>query len=261
MTLRTHCLRGLCCLCAGLLVWPPPVQAREPAPPRVVRLAGGLLSVDVRDVRLVELLDELSRQAGFTVASCAPCEQRISLRFDSLPLDQGLALILRGQNFALMWQGTTGAAVLPQKLWLLPQGSASPRQPAAMAAEPRASHQSAALSLGTPQERAEAAASMARGHQPGAVATLARALADSDRQVRQAAIESLAEIGGSEAIGALGLALRDGDARLREAAVNALGDLGGTQAIALLRQAQHDASPFVRQAASETLVDLQGKKR
>ncbi len=269
MTFGTYCRRSLCGLCglyASLLVLPPPVQAREPPPARRVHLAGGLLSVNVHDVKLVELLDELSRQADFAVASCAPCEQRISLRFDSLPLDQGLALVLRDQNFALMWKVAARATVLPKKLWLLPQVAASPQQLAAVAAveprtrEPRTSRQPAALSLGTPQERAEAAASMARGRQPGAVVTLTRALADSDRHVRQAAIESLVEIGGSEAIGAVGLALRDGDARLREDAVNALGDLGGPQAMALLRQAQQDASAFVRRAASQTLADLHGKK-
>lgn len=251
--------------------------ALHPQPAPVLRLAGGLLTVNVRDVSLVELLGDLSRQAGFSLAPCAACDQRVSLRFDRLPLDQGLALILRDQNFALRWKGETGAVVLPQHLWLLPPAQGAKQASAltervqapvpvppvaqAVAAAPAPSRQPSALSIGSPQERAEAAASMARGRQPGAVALLTQALADSDRQVRQTAIESLAEIGGAAAAGALALALRDSDARLREAAVNALGDVGGAQAMALLRQAQQDASPFVRRAASETLADLEVKRR
>ena len=250
------------------------LPAPVPAPAPVLRLAAGLLSVNVRDMKLVELLGELSRQGGFTLVPCTPCEQRISLRFDRLPLDQGLELILRDQNFALRWQRATGAGAMPQQLWLLPavpgQGPSQaasraslPTQPLAkaVAAAPQASRQPSALSIGTPQERAEAATGLAGSRQLGAVASLAQALADSDRQVRQAAIESLAEIGGADAVGALALALRDSDARLREAAVNALGDVGGGKAMALLRQAQQDASPFVRQAASETLADLAAKRR
>lgn len=256
-------------------------SALHPQPAPALRLAGGLLTVNVREVRLVELLGDLSRQqAGFSLAPCAACDQRISLRFDRLPVDQGLALILRDQNFALRWKGQRDATALPQHLWLLPPAQ-GPKQVSARAAEPvqvplpalaqpvaaapptspPASRQPSALSIGTPQERAEAAGSMARGRQPGAVALLAQALADSDRQVRQTAIESLAEIGGDAAAGALALALRDGDARLREAAVNALGDIGGTQAMALLRQAQQDASHFVRRAASETLADMELRRR
>ncbi len=275
-----------------VLMWlSPPAHGRElsapvPEPPAVVRLVGGQLSVNVRDARLVDVLDELSRQGGFGLAPCAACEQRISLRFDRLPLGEGLALILRDQNFALRWQAAVGTAGVPRQLWLLPQvqqqrsnqapnqstnhvsnpGTSAPAAPArplaaVVDAAPLAARPPSALIVGTPQERAEAAAALARRRPPDAVASLARALADSDRQVRHAAIESLAEIGGAQAVGALALALRDGDARLREAAVNALGDLGGAKAIALLRQAQQDSSPFVRQAASETLADLLAKQR
>ena len=274
-----------------LMLLPSPAPGREPsvpaaAPPPVVHLAGGLLSVNARDAKLVDVLDELSRQGGLGLAPCEACEQRVSLRFDRLPLSEGLALLLRDQNFALRWQAVAGSAGVPRQLWLLPrvpelrssQAPSEVSQPASKqairpppaparpvaavaAAAPRAAMPPLALIVGTPQERAEAAAALARSRAPGTVASLAQALADSDRQVRQMAIESLAEIGGADAVGALALALRDGDARLREAAVNALGDLGGAKAITLLRQAQQDASPFVRQAASETLADLLARKR
>lgn len=274
MNLSKHCKLPLLGLCAGLLVLPPsPGEARDAsnvAPPstsRFVRLAAGSLSVNVHDVKLVELLDEVSRQAGFAVAPCVACEQRISLRFDRLPLEQALSIILQDQNFILKWKHAAAASVRPHKLWILPQPNAM--QPARLApskqtngdepasVDSQASRLRSALSTGTPEDREQAAVAMGQRRDASAVGPLARALADSDPEVRRAAIDSLAEIGGADAAGALGPALRDADPRIREAAVNALGDLGGPKAIALLREAQHDAAAFVRQAATETLAELQ----
>lgn len=237
-----------------------------------VRLAAGSLSVKVVDVALVELLDEVSRQAGFAVAPCMACEQKISLQFDRLPLAQGLSTILQDQNFVLRWKYAAAGSLVPHRLWILPQTdsrqSAQLAAPAAQsigrkqaAIESQASRLRSALSIGAPDDREQAAAAMGQRRDPRAVAPLARALADSDAQVRHAAIESLAEIGGSSATDALALALRDAHPRNREAAVNALGDVGGPRAIALLRQAQTDPTSFVRQAATETLEGLQGASR
>lgn len=226
----------------------------------VVRLAGGLLSVNAADVKLVELLNDVSRQAGFDVVPCDACEQRISLRFDQLPLEQGLSMILRDQHFVLRWQAAPAGRWMPHRLLILPQHALRPSARPAASVVPRSELRSA-LGIGTPDDREQAAAAMGQARDPRAVAPLARALADSAVHVRRAAIESLAEIGGADAVDALALALRDGEPRLREAAVNALGDLGGAKAIALLRQAQRDPTPFVRQAATETLDELQGARR
>ncbi len=277
-------------LCAILLALPPlPGEARDgalrgpqqsgpvrvavnitPPPTRhLVRVDGGLLSVAAHDVKLVHLLDELSRQAGFTVAPCVACDQRISLRFDRLPLGQGLSIVLRDQNYVMGWKYTAAGRAMPHKLWVLPQPATSP---SAALAPPAATHLvrestahaaealrlQSALSVGTPEDREEAAVTLGQRRDASAVAPLARALMDSDAQVRRAAIESLAEIGGSNAASALAVALRDNDPRIREAAVNALGDLRGPKAIALLRQAQRDATAYVKQAAIETLEQLQG---
>lgn len=288
MRLMKHCKLPLLGLWASLLVLPPSLggardgtpREQQPSPKRAasnvapsptshfVRLAAGLLSVNVHDVKLVELLDEVSRQAGFAVAPCMACEQRISLRFDRLPLEQGLSIILQDQNFVLRWKYAAAASMVPHRLWILPQPdtlqparSAAPaiksneREPTAI--ESQASRLRSALSTGTPEDREQAVAALGRRRDASAVGPLARALADSDAEVRRAAIDSLAEIGGADAAGALGLALRDADPRIREAAVNALGEVGGAKAIALLRQAQGDATAFVRHAASETLEDLQ----
>lgn len=319
MNLSTHGKLPLLGICAGLLVLPPslgeprdapslgerrdaplrappqqhgPVRAEStaaaPSARPSVRLAAGLLSVDVHDVKLIDLLDDVSRRAGFAVARCAGCDQTISLQLDRLPLAQALTIILQDQSFVLRWKHGAASRAVPQQLWLLPQPqtrqlpppqglqlpppqtrqlprSAPPakpgdaREPAAF--ETLASRPPSALGSGTPDERAQAAADVGQRRDANAVGLLAQALADSDAQVRRAAIESLAEIGGARAAGALGLALRDADARIREAAVNALGDVGGPAAIGLLRQAQRDTTAFVRSAATETLEDLQARDR
>lgn len=284
-TAKHEPLRGLG-LWASLLLMllPQQAQAQQPAPllspstdapastRPVVRLTAGLLSVKAADVKLVELLDDVARQAGFAAVPCEACEQRVSLRFDRLPLEQGLSMILRDQHYVLSWRAAPAGRLVPHRLWVLPQPGTRPsaRRPASdvprsererAALESHASQLRSALGIGTPDDREQAAAAMGQVRDPRAVAPLARALADSDAHVRRAAIESLAEIGGADAVGALALALRDGEPRLREAAVNALGDLGGPKAMALLRQAQQDATAFVRQAAIETLDELQRARR
>lgn len=256
-------------LCGPLLLLLPSLgEARDAAPPSdpFVRLAAGLLSVRVHEVKVIALLDEVSRQAGFSVAPCTACEQRISVQFDRLPLERGLSIILQDQNFGLRWKRTPAAAgVVPNRLCILPQPTPAPAaraRPAidlvSVAIGSQASRQRSALSTGHPEDREQAAIAMGHGRDTSAVALLARALSDSASGVRRAAIEALAEIGGADAAEALAPALRDADPRLREAAVNALGDLGGPTAMALLRQAQRDETGFVRRAAIETLEALQG---
>ena len=250
------------------LLLPMAIEARD-APAPYVRWAAGVLSVKAHDVKLVELLHELSRQAGFDVVPCPACGQRISLQFDRVPLREGLSILLRDQNFLLKWKHGAGAALVPQTLWVLPL--ADDGHPARLAApasqrierapadiQSAAAQLRLALSTGTPEDREQAAADMGLRRDPSMVAPLARALADSDAQVRRAAIEALAEIGGADATGALAVALSDSDPRIREAAVNALGDIGGPAAIVLLRRTQYDATGFVRQAATETLDELKG---
>jgi len=238
--------------------------------PNIVHFDAGLLSVKVRDVALLELLDEVSRQADFTVMPYAATGRRVSLEFNQLPLAEALLTILKDRSSVLEWKSPiTGkrasADALLERLWLLP--APGEKHLAQLALPAKVSGRTAraqidvaalraALKSGASESREHAAIALGQAGGASALAALAQALTDSDVDVQQAAIESLAEIGGADSVGALAVALRDRNPRIREAAVNALGDIDGKIAIALLQQAQTDETAFVRQAATETLDQL-----
>lgn len=245
------------------------------APARGVFLADGWLSVDAVEVDVAALLAEVARQAGFEFRSSMAAPDPISLRFDRLPLDKGLLLILSGQRYALAWIDPNAApgARWPLSLWLFGPQAAPDAPPGALnpiattapspigtpaPARPDPAELLAALRAGTPPEREQAAADLGQLGRDGSVSTqaLAAALADGAARVRLAAIESLATIGGVDAALALEMALRDPAPRVREAAVDALGEIGGSTALALLEQARADPVDYVREAAIEAIERL-----
>ena len=246
---------------------------REHSPASLVRFSGGWLSVEAKNARLAELLDEVARLAGFVVVSDAAAPQRVTVAFERLSLEQGLLAIIKDQNYLLVWQDARLGAMSPRMLWLVSNAQRTPAHPASAAAagapdarslsaaDAQAAQWLAAISNGSPDVREQFATDLGQRRNTAAIGPLARALADSDPGVRRAAIESLARIGGADAARALAPALRDGNARIREAAVDALGDISGPTSLELLRQAQRDVSSFVRHAADETLETLAAGSR
>lgn len=242
-----------------------------------VRCADGLLSVQVRDVALGELLDEVASQCGIALVRYVALTQKLTLDFQRLPLEKGLRRILRSRSYVLQSAPPTlgkqpATAARAQTLWLLPQGNEkywtqSPISVATSGAKFLAdesaldvSNLESVLSAGNIEDREQAAVALGKRGHARAVAPLSRALADRNADVREAAIASLAEIGGTEAAQALATALRDDDPRMREQAVDALGEVGGQTATGLLHQALTDEVAFVRQAATEMLEQLSGTR-
>jgi type II secretory pathway component HofQ len=66
-----------------------------------VLFADNRLTVEVKDVSLVWLLQEIARQSGLTLEYNGSLEERVTIRFNNLPIDEGLRRILHEQNFAL----------------------------------------------------------------------------------------------------------------------------------------------------------------
>ncbi len=277
---------ALLCLALGLLLSSMTVEARNRATvetaqagsgAHLVHFANGYLTVMARDVALGELLDEIARHSGLTVVRHVALNQRVTLQFHRLPLEEGLRRILRHRSFVLEYAEPTAntrssAVARPKTLSILPQGSerystqeivvspmrggSSEKDGAARVLELQVS-----LASGDGEAREEAALALGRGGRTSAVAPLSLALADANRDVRRAAVRSLAEVGGVRAAEALHIALVDPDPRVRESAVDALGEIGGAVAIRLLEQALADEVEYVRDAAADTLDGLKGRSR
>lgn len=243
------------------------------AGPHLVWFADGCLTVKAQDVPLGELIDEIAKKSGVTVAKHVALDRRVSLEFHRLPLEQALRRILRHRSFVLEYAepvpGQPSAVARVRTLSILPQGHERYSAKAA-AVRPMTSGPSeadvtariwelqAALASGDAQTREEAVVELGESERAEAVGPLSLALADANEDIREAAVFSLTDIGGAHAAKALDIALADRDPRVREAAVDALGEIGGEVAIALLERALSDKVKFVREAAAEMLDELRG---
>ena len=239
----------------------------------LVRFANDNLSVRVENMSLHELLDEIARQSDLTVVRYVALDERMTLEFHKLSLDEGLRRILRSRSFVLAYVQLTSkeaqsAIARPMTLWVLPQGgeTSSIQDPLVSDMNVWASGEElataisplhAALSSEAAEDREEAVVELGESSQTEALASLTLALVDESEDVREAAIVVLAEIGGAEATQALAIALGDENPKVRAEAVEALGEIGGKSAIGLLKQALADHEHIVREAATEILDQLQ----
>ncbi len=236
----------------------------------VVRFANEVLTVEVQDAPLEELLREVARQSGLSIVWYGTISERISISFQRLSLEQALTRILRHHSFALAYsqarEGQSKAARL-RKLWIIPKGTEGAPVPSTVA-EYETEEESlqeeatdlallrAALRSDDSWEREDAVEALGEIGRPEAVLFLRQALTDQDEDVREAAIAALANIGGDEAAQALAIVLEDEDEWFREEALEALGEIGGESAMRLLEQALEDVDEGVRETAAYLLQEL-----
>lgn len=239
----------------------------------VVQYENGLLSVQAIDASLRKLLDEIAVKTDLAVVGEVVPDQRISVAFHALGMDEALRHILRDRSFIFLsrqhsnrqsWlQGT-----LNETLWMFPKtdGRSVVRRAvddethnAGFAAE------SISLEPGPGREDTDGwidtIIELGDMGDPAAEAQLADMMWHEHADVREAAIESLAEIGGDSAAVALAGALVDADPRVREQVVVTLGEIGGEIARGLLEQTLSDESSLVREAAAEMLEELSNNKK
>ncbi len=72
-----------------------------------IQFANDLLTVDAKDVPLRELLQEIAGQSGLSVEGSGSLEDRVTIQFDQLALDEGIRMILRRHSFALVYAQKT----------------------------------------------------------------------------------------------------------------------------------------------------------
>ncbi len=226
-----------------------------------VQFANGYLTIHAEDAALDELLGEIARQSGLIVKSYSRLDQRLSDRFEQLPLDQALRRILRKRSFVLEFKAKRSTT-----LWIVPEGQERATAQRTTV-QPMSGHTGRQVSAamhttefrGTP-DLEEAALALGKSTTDDAVTQLSLALIDENPDVRSAAVSSLADIGSTEAVQALAVALSDPDPRIREGAVNSLDEIGGEAAVTLLELALADEEVTVRDAASEALETLRGTR-
>ncbi len=89
-----------------------------------IQFANDLLSVEVQDVSLREVLQEIARQGGLTLVPSGSLEDRITVEFYQLPLGEALRRILRQWSFAVEYfqqrpEESPSTVPQPKTLWIL----------------------------------------------------------------------------------------------------------------------------------------------
>ncbi len=251
------------------------VQTQPSESARLIQFANDLLTVNVKDVSLKELLQEIARQSGLSVVGSGSLDERVTIEFHNLPLDEGVRLILRHHSFALAHaqqapERGQAAVARPETLWIFSKkGKVYPskttvvdgnRHRDALKDVPRdIPRLQVALMSEDSLEREDAVYALGESKRPEAVPLLSLALEDANEDVRKAAVDALEEIGGDEAAQALAIALRDEDSWVREEAVEALEEIGGDKATQVLAIALRDEDSSIREEAVEALGEIGGE--
>jgi hypothetical protein len=230
-----------------------PADAREDGgrSPLAVQVEEGLLSVDVHDTPLGEVLEAIAEQAALTIEVHGGGGTRVTESFAGVRLDEGLRRLTRGHDVILIYGGTprdaNEARLVEAHVW-------------------EASAPAGRLAL-DPSERAARLKAIremmwfARQRQPDALASLAGMLSDPDPAVRASAAAALGSLGGPEAAAALTGALGDQDASVRMSALSALGRRREESAVGSMAQVlARDQDARVRRAAVWALATLKAEE-
>ena len=98
-----------------------PPTAKDPAGSFQVKFNEGYLSVDAREAPLVKIFDEISKQARITVEGSVAPEEKITIQFERVALEEALKRLAK--NISIIYtQGTKDESPRIAKIVVLPEG-------------------------------------------------------------------------------------------------------------------------------------------
>ena len=244
--------------------------AEEPTPARTmeVSMAGGRLSVNLRDIPLADVLRHIGQEAHVKVNLDGQFLALITGTFTGLPLESGIRRLTRGHSSSFAYESPSdpGQAARLTEIWVIeskPATSADPRARAARLASldnlGRRTNDGAVAELSRlltqdpdPAVRTRAAGVLSRSRDARATSALTAALGDQQPSVRIQAVHGLRRVEGERSADALGRVLvSDPDPSVRRVAAWALTSLRDAAAGSALRAAMlTDGDASVRQAAT-----------
>ena len=223
------------------------------APSQSVTVDRGVLTVDVRDMPLDEVLGSISEQSGVKITVHSGGAAKITQTFSGVGLDDGIRRLAPAYNVVLVYgtvdaKGPRGATRLVEV-----HVYETSKSPVTTVVDP----QQRSTQLRTVRELSR----KAHAQEPGALTTLAGLLAsDPDPAVRRRAAEALAGLREPEAISALRSGASDQDPTVRGRSLLSLGQMRDEASVAIVAQgATHDPDASVRRSAVWALSTLQSE--
>jgi type II secretory pathway component GspD/PulD (secretin) len=190
-----------------------------------------LLSMDIKDEPLKEVLERISDQNGITfLLPPSLAEEKVMMRFSNLTLEEGLNKILSPYNRIFIYlepkrPAESSVARLKEVRIFPHQYEGRVKEPLMRIAEGTSESKGAARSES--KEKDNRAASRDDGRRGETyVETLTTTLKGRDREAKLDALKVLRDAGTVDAVRALSFAIRDRDPRVKTEAVSALRALG-----------------------------------
>lgn len=227
--------------------------SKGPAP-----VARQVLSANIASIPLTNVLDRLGQEIGAQIyRGNMILEEEISVKFDGLPVEEGIKRLFRGKSYVVIQQTVpmpsgngnqvVKAAAVVTEIHLLPQGTAATKEPPSVEWETN--------DYGKTEDRvAELEQVVADGDPDGLTAAIEIALEDPDRDLRLHAL-GLIESPDHVSIETLNdVALTDTSPDLRMEALGILLSIHGpSAALPVLEQALADRDSDVSALAKQTI--------
>jgi HEAT repeats len=259
------------------------MDAKALNPGKHMRMLSLLLTADITEVPLRTVLAKLAQEIGAKVyIADAVANEPVSVKFDGLPLEEGISQILKGKNYTLIRERTAesmregDAQLIVAEIRVLSNrdttgkdttgpnsraGGAEGGLPAGLT-ELKTGGQPAevvalakrALKAEDPKDRLIALRGfLDRADRSEYNVTLVPALKDEHPAIRQLALDSIGDGEDSPIEPIAETALTDPKPELRSSALSALVSIHGPAAIPTLEQALADPDARVRRAAQSEL--------
>jgi len=222
-----------------------------------VTFEDGLLTVDVREAPLGDVVRVIGERAGARVIISNDITTRVTGSFTRVPLEEGIRRLVRGHSLVLVYapSGSRAAAGVLSEIQVIGSSRLADVQTRTHVLTgsdaDSADHAGQLRAVGMLAGRRDAAAA----------ADLARMLsADPDPVIRTQAATALGRVGTAEAATALTAALGDQAVSVRVQGVHALRMVEGVRALGRLREVlTRDPDSRVRRAAARALAELPGE--
>jgi len=232
----------------------------SPIPPLAVKVDDGLVSVDIRNALLGEVLRAIAGQAAIQLTIYSGATDRVTESFSDVNLDEAFQRLAQGYDVVLVYGRARDRGGPDHLVEVRVYEASTPGGPGGRILGPREQARSLvdARERGARLQNVRSLIEQAQKREPGALASLAEILAnDPDPIVRQIATAGFAGIRTPEAVAALTTALGDQEPSVRIAAVSSLGVMrDDTQAPVIGQVLTRDTDAGVRRAAVRALATL-----
>jgi len=229
--------------------------AAENAARADVVLRDGRLTLDVQGRSLEWVLGRVSRAAGVPVVFNGDAgEAAVSLRFEGLPLEEGLRRLLRDHDAFFFYGAQANAPAALRVVWVYPKGEGRSLEPVPPDRWASTRDLEKMLEGPDPGDRSRAIESLVERQGEKARAAVLRAMKDENPRVRTQALYSAFSAGVEVPASVLAEALDDPSTDVRFLALEAAADR--PEAAALARRALGDESSHVRERAQQILDRL-----